>query len=157
MALRRSEQAAQVQSEGGRTGVRRTRTSRKGKDKGNGSKGEHGKKGGFGSKGPAQSTKSTNDEDEEEVNQQDVRKMVARMKVEDAEDERVQVAPNMRAGGSHHQAKSDSEEGDKRGTRRMKWADCGDEGGKEEEEQETEGEREDEAEGERDRTRGGDE
>ena len=51
------------------------------------------------------------------------------------------------AGGSHPQAMSDSEEGE-RGTRRVRWADCEDEEGKEEEE-ETEVEREEDAEGEK--------
>ena len=54
----------------------------------------------------------------------------------------------MGAGGSHSQAMSDSEEGE-RGTGRVRWTDCQDEEGQEEEEQETEGEREKEAEGEK--------
>ena len=58
-------------------------TSRKGKGKGNGGKGEHeGKGGGFGRKGKQQET------------------------VEE-QDEWVQMAPNMGAGGSHPQAMSD--------------------------------------------------
>ena len=65
---------------GGEDRCQTEETSREGKGKGNGTKGEHGKKGEFGSKGAAQSTKLTNDEDEEEVSQQDVRKMVARTK-----------------------------------------------------------------------------
>ena len=55
------------------------RTRREGEGKGNGRKGEHGSKGGLGSKGGQQN---------------------ARKKGEDEEDERVQVAPNMGAGGS---------------------------------------------------------
>ena len=54
----------------------------KGKGKGNGGKGEHGSKGGLGGKG------------------------------EREEDERVQVAPNMGAGGSHPQAMTDPGEED---------------------------------------------
>ena len=54
----------------------------KGKGKGNGGKGEHGCKGGFGSKGAKQHE----------------------------EDERVQVAPNMGAGGSYTQAMVDLEQ-----------------------------------------------
>ena len=88
----------------------------------------------------------TKDEDEE--TRQDVKKMVGRMK-EDEEDERVRVAPNMELGGSHSQATSDPEEGEKRETRRMRWADREDEEGKEEEELETEGERKEETEGEK--------
>ena len=52
----------------------------------------------------------------------------------DEEDERVQVAPNMGAGGSHPQAMLDPEEEaveEERGTRKLRWADCDD---KEEEE-----------------------
>ena len=55
------------------------------------------------------------------------------------EDERVQVAPNIGADGSHPQVMSDLEEGE-RGTRKVRWADCDDEEGKEEEDQETEAE-----------------
>ena len=51
----------------------------KAKEKETGEKGEHGSKGGLGSKGGQQN---------------------ARKKGEDDEDERVQVAPNMGAGGS---------------------------------------------------------
>ena len=51
----------------------------------------------------------------------------------------------MGAGGSHPQALSDSEEGE-RGTRTVRWADCKAEEGKEEEEQETAVEREEDAE-----------
>ena len=47
----------------------------------------------------------------------------------DEEDEWVQVAPNMGAGGSHPQAKLDPEEEaveEERGTRTLRWADCDD-------------------------------
>ena len=63
-----------------------------GKGKGNGGKGEHGEKGGLGIKGAQQIKKMPSDEDEE--------------------DERVRVAPNMGAGGSHPQATSDPEAGE---------------------------------------------
>ena len=58
-------------------------TSGKGKGKGNGGKGRHGGKGGVGSRGARQAARQTE------------------------EDERVQVAPNMEAGGSHPQAMMD--------------------------------------------------
>ena len=94
-------------------------TNRKGKGKGNGGKGEHeGKGGGFGSKGFQQSVKEA-----------------------DEEDERVRMAPNMGAGGSHLQATSDPGEREieeKRETRGMRWADCEDDEGKEKEGQEKE-------------------
>ena len=48
---------------------------------------------------------------------------------EDEEDERVQVAPNMGAGGSHLQATTDPEEEaaeEEGGTRKQRWADCDD-------------------------------
>ena len=62
------------------------------------------------------------------------------------------MAPNMGAGGSHPQAMSDPEEEkvmeeENRGVRRMRWADCEDDEGKEEEEQETEKEGQEQAEG----------
>ena len=47
----------------------------------------------------------------------------------DEEDEQVQVAPNMGAGGSHPQAMLDPEEEaveEDRGTRKLRWADCDD-------------------------------
>ena len=105
-------------SEGEMRGVRRTRPVEKGK--GNGGKGEHGSKGGLRSKGTLK----------------DVR--------QHEEDERVRVAPNMGAGGSpppqatSDPGEEDAEEG-KKGTRRLRWADCDDEEEKEsQEEQETE-------------------
>ena len=68
-------------------------------------------------------------------------------------DERVQVAPNMRAGGSHPQAMTDSGEED---GKRKRWADCDDEDGKQrqegqdaEKEEERAGERKDEVKGEK--------
>ena len=89
-------------------------TSRKGKGKGNGGKGEHeGKGGGFGHNGK----------------QQEMR---------EREEERVRMAPNMGAGGSYPQAMADPEEKEmkeeeKKGVRRLRWADSGDDEGKEEE------------------------
>ena len=63
-------------------------TSRKGKGKGNGGKGEHeGRGGGFGHNGKQQETR-------------------------ESEEERVRMAPNMGAGGSHPQATSDLGEGE---------------------------------------------
>ena len=59
------------------------------KGKGNGGKGEHGGKGDKGGKGFQQSVKAMKGEEEQET---------------DDEDERVQVAPNMVAGGSHPRA-----------------------------------------------------
>ena len=53
---------------------------------------------------------------------------------------------------SYSQGTSDLEEGE-RGTRRVRWAACEDEEGKDEEDQETEAEREEEEKGERDRAR----
>ena len=67
---------------------------------------------------------------------------------EHEEDERVQVAPNMGAGGSHPQAMKDPGEED---GKRNRWADCDDEDEKErqegqdvEKEEKRAGEREDE-------------
>ena len=83
-------------------------TSRKGKGKGNGGKGEHeGKGGGFGYKGKHPETR-------------------------EEEEEGVRMAPNMGAGGSHPQAMSDPRK--KKETRGLRWADCNDEEGKENEE-----------------------
>ena len=70
-------------------------TSGKGKGKGNGGKGEHGGKDVKGGKGFQQSVKMLKGEEEQET---------------DEKDERVQVAPNMGAGGSHSQATTDPEE-----------------------------------------------
>ena len=65
------------------------------------------------------------------------------------EEERVRMAPNMGAGGSHPQATSDPGEremAEEKETRGMRWADCEeDEGEKNKEEQEAEGERQEEA------------
>ena len=68
-------------------------TSGKGKREGNGGKGEHGNKGSVGSKATQEAQQNTRtmkgaDEDEEEEKEHE-------------EDERVQMAPNMGAGGSH--------------------------------------------------------
>ena len=62
------------------------------------------------------------DENEEEKHRQDVMK-----KDKEEQEERVRVAPNMGARGSHFQATSDREEekGEERPT--AKWADCIDE------------------------------
>ena len=101
---------------------RRNETSGKGKGKGNGGKGKHGGKGEDGDKGVQQSAKMMKDEEEQEA---------------DKEDERGRVAPNMGAGGSHPQATSDlqEEENEKKEARVLRWADCNDEDGKEEEEE----------------------
>ena len=89
----------------------------KGKGKGNGGKGEHeGKGGGFGHSGKQQGMR-------------------------EREEERVRMAPNMGAGGSHPQATSDPGEremAEEKETRGMRWADCEDDEGKEEEEREQE-------------------
>ena len=107
----------EVQTGRGRTGLvrggdercRADETSRKGKGKGNGGKGEHeGKGGGFGHKGKHPETR-------------------------EREEERVRMAPNMEAGGSHPQATSDPRK--KKETRVLRWADCIDEEGKENEEE----------------------
>ena len=87
---------------------RMNETSRKGKGKGNGGKGEHGGKGDKGGKGFQQSVKMLKGEEEQKT---------------DEEDERVQVAPNMGAGGSHPQAMLDPEEEaveEERGTRKLR-------------------------------------
>ena len=111
-------------------------TSRKGKGKGNGGKGEHGGKGDIRGKGFQRSVKVLNGEEEE--------------------DKRVKVAPNMGPGGSYPQAMADPEEEvieeEKKGVRRMRWADCEDDEGKEEEEQEMAKERQEEAEEEKEET-----
>ena len=113
---------------GGDEKCRTDETSRKGKGKGNGGKGEHeGKGGGFGHKGK-------------------------HPEMREREEERIRMAPNVGAGGSHPQATSDpgeremaaggqqcnEESGEeKKETRGMRWADCEDDEGKEQEEQET--------------------
>ena len=93
-------------------------TRRKGKGKGNGGKGEHGGIGEDGGKGIQQQSMKMMKGEEEQVT--------------DEEDERVQVAPNMGAGGSHPQAMLDPEEEaveEKEGTRKLRWADCEEEEG----------------------------
>ena len=106
---------------GGDERCRADETSRKGKGKGNGGKGEHeGKGGGFGHSGKQQGMR-------------------------EREEERVRMAPNMGAGGSHPQATSDPGEremAEEKETRGMRWADCEDDEGKEEEEREQETEEE---------------
>ena len=126
---------------------------RKGKGKGNGGKGEHGRKGGEGNKGAMHFENSVMDEDQEnmrattseENHEEDVRKlleMVEREEMElemmqqeemEHEEQRGRVAPNMGAGGSHPQATSDPRKKNKE-TRVLRWADCNDEEGKENEE-----------------------
>ena len=92
--------------------------SRKGKGKGNAGKGEHEGKGGeFGRKGKQHETKTRKDENNGKGHE------LGRM------------APNMGAGGSYPRKK-------KRETRGMRWADCEDDEGKEEEEREQEKEKE---------------
>ena len=126
-------------------------TSRKGKGKGNGGKGEHdGKAGGAGSKGRQQVENLVMDEGQEnmraktseENHEEDMRKlleMVEREEMElemmqqeemEHEEQRGRVAPNMGAGGSHPQATSDT-----RKKKVLRWADCNDEEGKENEEE----------------------
>ena len=84
----------------------------------------------------------------EENHEEDVRKlleMVVKEEMElemmqqeemELEEQRGRVAPNMGAGGSHPQATSDPRK-KKKETRVLRWADCEDDEGKEEEEQET--------------------
>ena len=126
-------------------------TSRKGKGKGNGGKGEHdGKAGGAGSKGRQQVENLVMDEGQEnmraktseENHEEDVRKLLEMVEREEKELEMMQqeemeheeqwgrVAPNMGAGGSHPQATSDT-----RKKKVLRWADCNDEEGKENEEE----------------------
>ena len=69
-------------------------TRGKGKGKGNGGKREHGSKEGFGGKGFQQSVEMMKGEEAQGAD----------------EDERVELAPNMGAGGSHPQATFDPEE-----------------------------------------------
>ena len=70
-----------------------------------------------------------------------MRKLVEMMqKKEDAQEgQRDRVAPNMGAGGSHHQAMSVPET---RETRGMRWADCEDDERQEEDERQQETEKE---------------
>ena len=140
---------------GGDERCRTDETSRKGKGKGNGGKGEHdGKAGGAGSKGRQQVENLVMDENQEnmrattseENHEEDVRKlleMVEREEMElemmqqeemEHEEQRGRVAPNMGAGGSHPQATSDPRK-KKKETRVLRWADCNDEKGKENEEE----------------------
>ena len=147
-------------------------TCRKGKGKGNGGKGEHGRKGGTGNKEALHVENSVTDEDQgnmtattseekEKNHKEDVRKLVEMVQKEEMElemmqqeemeheEQRVRVAPNMEAGGSHLQATSDpreeAAEERRKGTRGPRWADCEDDEEWEEEEQETERERQQEA------------
>ena len=84
----------QVSSKGVDEKHKLNETWSKGKGKGNGGKGEHEGKGENGGKGFQQSGKMLKSEEEA-----------------GEEDERVQVAPNIGAGGSYPQAMTDPEEG----------------------------------------------
>ena len=138
---------------GGDERCRTDETSRKGKGKGNGGKGEHdGKAGGAGSKGRQQVEILVMDEDQEnmrattseENHEEDLRKLLEMVEKEEMElemmqqeemeheEQRGRVAPNMGAGGSHPQATSDPRK-KKKETRVLRWADCNDEEGKENE------------------------
>ena len=77
----------------------------------------------------------------QENHREDVRKLVEMMQKEeeDQEGQRGRVAPNMGAGGSHTQAMSVPE---RRETQEIRWADCEDDEGKEEEEREQEKDKE---------------
>ena len=130
---------------------------RKGKGKGNGGKGEHGRKGGEGNKGVMYVENLVMDEDQEnmrattseENHEEDVRKLLEMVEKEERElemmqqeemeheEQRGRVAPNMGAGGSHPQATSDprKKKKKKKETRVLRWADCNDEEGKENEEE----------------------
>ena len=97
---------------------RMNETCGKGKGKGNGGKGEPGGTGEDGGKGIQQQSMKLMKGEEEQVT--------------DEEDERVQVAPNIGAGGSHPQAMLDPEVEaveEKEGTRKLRWADCEEEEG----------------------------
>ena len=130
---------------GGGESCQTDETRGKGKGKGNGGKGEHGNKGGLGSKGTneaQQSKRMIKGTDEDELDEK-----------EHEEDERVQVAPNMGAGGSHPQATTDPGEED---GKRKRWADFDDEDEKQRQEGQDAkkeemraGEREDEVKGEK--------
>ena len=80
-------------------------------------------------------------DDVQENHREDVRKLVEMLQkeAEDQEGQRGRVALNMGAGGSHPQAMSVPE---RRETRGMRWADCEDDEGKEEEERKQEKEKE---------------
>ena len=91
---------------------RGSEASGKGKGKGYEGKGEHGKEGGRGGKGARQKIPSEEDE----------------------EDDRVQVAPNTGAGGSHPRTTTDPRK-EKKETRVLSWADCNDEEVEENEEE----------------------
>ena len=109
---------------GGDERCRTDESSRKGKGKGNGGKGEHEGKGDKGGKSFQQSTKMMKGEEEQETAEED--------------EGRVRMAPNMGAGGSHPQAMTDPEEEEmkeeeKKGVRRLRWADSEDGERKEEE------------------------
>ena len=70
----------------------------------------------------------------------------------DGEEEPVRMAPNMGVGGSHPQAMADPKEEEKKGVRRLRWADSeDDEGEKNKEDQEAERKQEQEQEGDREK------
>ena len=88
--------------QGGDETHRMNKTCGKSEGKGNGGKGEHGGKGDNGGKSFQQNVKMLK-----------------------GEEEQVQVAPNMEAGGSHPQATTKEEAvEEKRGTRKLRWADA---------------------------------
>ena len=93
-------------------------TSTKGRGKGNWRKGEHGSKGGVGRKGTQQVENSVMDEDQESEEREDQREQRAEGPDEEkhheeycerGDEERVRMAPNMGAGGSHPKAMTDPE------------------------------------------------
>ena len=83
-------------------------------------------------KGKGKATEEKANTEERETRRQRFHQSVGMLKGEeeqetDEEDERVQVAPNKCAGGSHSQATLDPEEEpveEERGTRKLRWADC---------------------------------
>ena len=149
-------------------------TRGKGKGKGNGGKGEHGGKGDKGGKGFQQSTRTRKGEEELRSEENGTQKELIDEEEQEAvkEDDRVQVAPNTGAGGSHPRVTTDPEEEGQeeeveeaeerqcRGGKRSqagewtlrparewrKWADCVDEEPEEEAGEEDEQEAEDERE-----------
>ena len=129
-------------------------TRGKGKGKGNGGKGEHGGKGDKGGKGFQQSMKMMKGEEELKSEENETQKELKREEEQETAEEdggRVQMAPNMEAGGSHPQAVTDPEEKQRQGGQWVlrplrKWADCVDEEPEEEAEEEDKHEAEDERE-----------
>ena len=121
----------------------RTRPAGKAKERVTEEKGEHeGKGAGVGRKGMQQVENLVMDEIQEN-HRKDVKKLVEMMQKgeEEQEEQRDRVAPNMGAGGSYPQAMSVPEGKETQG---MRWADCEDVGGKEEEERRAQEAREEE-------------